>query len=62
MTGDSFVLSDELRQATNRLRDAGIEGAATDVRLLIGAAAGLSPEDMLRESDLKLSPDQKTRA
>ncbi len=61
MTGDSFVLSDELRQATNRLRDAGIEGAATDVRLLIGAAAGLSPEDMLRDSDLKLSPDQKTR-
>jgi len=61
VTGDSFVLSDELRQATTRLRDAGLEGAATDVRLLIAAAAGLSPEDMLRDPDLKLSLDQKTR-
>ena len=62
MTGGPFFLSDELRQATNRLRDAGIEGSATDARLLIAAAAGLSREEMFYDPNLKLSPDQKTRA
>ncbi len=61
MTGDPFVLSDELLQATTRLRDAGIESPATDARLLIAAAAGLSREEMLCDPDLKLSPNQKTR-
>ena len=62
MTGDSFVLSDELRQATSRLRGAEIESAATDARLLIAAAARLSREEMLRDPDLELGPEEKIRA
>ena len=61
MTGGPFVLSDELRRATALLRDAGVDGAPTDARLLIAAAAGLSREDMLRDPELEIGPDQKTR-
>ena len=54
----TVTLSDALRQAAGRLREAGIENAMGDARVLVAAAAGLSREDMLRDPHLDLAADR----
>ncbi len=55
------TLSGVLRTAAATLRDAGVDGAMADARLLLLAAAGLRREDLLREPDAPLAPDAVAR-
>ena len=61
MTRDFDDLDSVLRWAVSVLTDAGIDGTATDGRLLVAAAFGLSREDMLRNPGMRPDPGRITR-
>lgn len=50
------AVNDALHIAAAQLRDAGVEQARLDARLLLMAATGLDAEDMIRDPDAELSP------
>lgn len=58
MTGGNPILSDLLRDAATRLKEAGVPDGMTDARLLARATLGLSREDLLREPHLEISASQ----